>query len=92
MQPVKSHQINRNSDRDHCTPSKARRCLTDSTPRTPTPFKNALAELEKNGGIVKYMVQWSFVLLIWACQYLLLQMGTIQTFKQRPHLRNGDVW
>jgi hypothetical protein len=48
--------MNRNSDSDHSTPSKARRCLADPTPRTPTPFKNALAELEKNGGIVKYEV------------------------------------
>ncbi|XP_023716949.1 myb-related protein A isoform X2 [Cryptotermes secundus] len=57
MQPVKQNQISRNSDRDHFTPSKVRRCLADPTPRTPTPFKNALAELEKNGGIVKYMPQ-----------------------------------
>jgi hypothetical protein len=48
--------MNRNSDSDHSTPSKARRSLADPTPRTPTPFKNALAELEKNGGIVKYEV------------------------------------
>jgi hypothetical protein len=34
-----------------------RRGFVDPTPRTPTPFKNALAELEKNGGIVKYMVE-----------------------------------
>ena len=29
----------------------ARRSILDATPRTPTPFKNALAEFEKNGGV-----------------------------------------
>ncbi|XP_021924975.1 myb-related protein A isoform X2 [Zootermopsis nevadensis] len=57
MQPTKLSLMNRNSDPDHSTPSKARRCLADPMPRTPTPFKNALAELEKNGGIAKYMPQ-----------------------------------
>ncbi|XP_069702633.1 transcriptional activator Myb isoform X1 [Periplaneta americana] len=57
MQPVKQSQMNRNSERDYSTPSKSRRYPPDSTPRTPTPFKNALAELEKNGGVVKYLPQ-----------------------------------
>lgn len=68
MQPTKLSLMNRNSDPDHSTPSKARRCLADPMPRTPTPFKNALAELEKNGGIAKYMVEWSFILLIYTNQ------------------------
>ncbi|KAL0279239.1 UNVERIFIED_CONTAM: hypothetical protein PYX00_000847 [Menopon gallinae] len=41
-------------DNDHTTPTKARRSLT---PKTPTPFKNALAELEKQSGLVKYTPQ-----------------------------------
>jgi len=57
LQPVKLSQIGRNSDHDPSTPNKVRRSFVDPTPRTPTPFKNALAELEKNGGIVKYMVE-----------------------------------
>lgn len=40
-------------DNDHTTPTKSRRSLT---PKTPTPFKNALAELEKQSGLVKYTV------------------------------------
>jgi hypothetical protein len=54
---MKLSMMNRSCDPEHSTPSKVRRCLADSTPRTPTPFKNALAELEKNGGVVKYMVE-----------------------------------
>ncbi|GFG39430.1 hypothetical protein Cfor_08379, partial [Coptotermes formosanus] len=57
LQPVKLSHIGRNSDHDQTTPHKVRRSFVDPTPRTPTPFKNALAELEKNGGIVKYMPQ-----------------------------------
>lgn len=57
LQPVKLSQIGRNSDHDPSTPNKVRRSFGDPTPRTPTPFKNALAELEKNGGIVKYLPQ-----------------------------------
>jgi len=34
----------------HSTPNKAKRSLA---PKTPTPFKNAMAELEKQGGVVK---------------------------------------
>lgn len=41
-------------DNDHTTPTKARRSLT---PKTPTPFKNALAELEKQSGVLKYTPQ-----------------------------------
>ncbi|XP_063238961.1 myb-related protein B isoform X2 [Bacillus rossius redtenbacheri] len=40
-------------DSDCCTPSKTRRSLLQSAPRTPTPFKDALAEV----GAVKYMPQ-----------------------------------
>lgn len=40
-------------DNDHTTPTKARRSLT---PKTPTPFKNALAEFEKQSGVLKYTV------------------------------------
>ncbi|XP_046999231.1 myb-related protein B isoform X2 [Schistocerca americana] len=43
------------SSKEHCTPSKSRRSLL-STPRTPTPFKDALAECQKKGG-VNYMPQ-----------------------------------
>lgn len=57
--PVKQHHL-RSSERDHTTPSKARRCLNDPMqPRTPTPFKNALAELEKNGG--KFLVSEAYL-------------------------------
>ncbi|XP_046387660.1 chitinase-like protein PB1E7.04c isoform X2 [Ischnura elegans] len=39
-----------------CTP-KIRRSLVEATPRTPTPFKNALAEMEKKNGGVRYTPQ-----------------------------------
>nr|CAD7257067.1 unnamed protein product [Timema shepardi] len=47
------HSHNRLSEKDHCTPTKMRRSLLDSMPRTPTPFKDALMEF----GAVKYMPQ-----------------------------------
>lgn len=43
------------SSKEHCTPNKSRRSLL-STPRTPTPFKDALAECQKKGG-VSYLPQ-----------------------------------
>ncbi|XP_071453304.1 myb-related protein A-like [Hetaerina americana] len=39
-----------------CTP-KIHRSLVEATPRTPTPFKNALAEMEKKNGGVRYTPQ-----------------------------------
>nr|CAD7429785.1 unnamed protein product [Timema monikensis] len=47
------HSHNRLSEKDHCTPTKMRRSMLDSMPRTPTPFKDALMEF----GAVKYMQQ-----------------------------------
>lgn len=47
-------------ENDHTTPTKARRSLT---PKTPTPFKNALAELEKQSGLVKYTVKTIFFVI-----------------------------
>lgn len=44
---------------DHTTPTKAMRSLT---PKTPTPFKNALAELEKQSGMVKFTVSIFIIL------------------------------
>ena len=36
---------------------RIRRSILDATPRTPTPFKNALAEIEKkNGALAKVLV------------------------------------
>lgn len=35
------------------TPNKCRSLLMDDTPRTPTPFKKALADLEKRSGPIK---------------------------------------
>lgn len=40
----------------HCTPTKGYKVGSIVTPRTPTPFKNALAEVEKKIGSVNYMV------------------------------------
>lgn len=40
-----------------CTPTKGYKIGTTMTPRTPTPFKNALAEVEKKIGSVNYMPQ-----------------------------------
>ncbi|XP_071795707.1 myb-related protein A-like [Asterias amurensis] len=37
------------------TPNNAKRSLLESTPRTPTPLKNALAALEKRSGTSKFM-------------------------------------
>lgn len=38
------------------TPNKIARCLLqDETPRTPTPFKKALADLEKKSGPIKVL-------------------------------------
>lgn len=60
--PISSLKQSQSIDRDLCTPSKTRRSLID-TPRTPTPFKKALAELEKKSGAVKYLVI-IFILII----------------------------
>ena len=49
----------------------ARRSILDATPRTPTPFKNALAEFEKNGG-VSLLVRFNSVLFI-----VILEIGNI---------------
>uniref|UniRef100_T1IK26 Uncharacterized protein n=1 Tax=Strigamia maritima TaxID=126957 RepID=T1IK26_STRMM len=40
----------------HRTP-KSRKCMPDSTPRTPTPFKMAMAEMEKKSGPLKFWPQ-----------------------------------
>lgn len=40
-----------------CTPTKGYKIGSAVTPRTPTPFKNALAEVEKKIGSVNYMPQ-----------------------------------
>lgn len=38
---------------DTMTPSKLNRCFTGDTPRTPTPFKKALEDIEKKSGPLK---------------------------------------
>lgn len=37
------------------TPNKSRCLLLDNTPRTPTPFKKALADIEKRSGPIKQL-------------------------------------
>ncbi|XP_068082583.1 myb-related protein A isoform X2 [Anabrus simplex] len=54
--PIMMMPLRGSQSRDFCTPTKVRRSVLD-TPRTPTPFKDALAELEKKSGAVKYMPQ-----------------------------------
>ncbi|XP_026464027.1 transcriptional activator Myb-like isoform X2 [Ctenocephalides felis] len=38
-------------DSESITPIRSRKLLSNNSPRTPTPFKNALAELEKQSGV-----------------------------------------
>lgn len=48
---IKYENMGMNSD--VITPSKMNRCFTGDTPRTPTPFKKALEDLEKKSGPLK---------------------------------------
>ncbi|XP_044736788.1 transcriptional activator Myb [Chrysoperla carnea] len=53
---VRSHTSTHNTDKIS-TPSKLKRGITDNTPRTPTPFKRAMAEIERKSGAIKYTPQ-----------------------------------
>ncbi|KAG8231567.1 hypothetical protein J437_LFUL011745 [Ladona fulva] len=44
-------------EKEHSSTPKFHRSIIEATPRTPTPFKNALAEMEKKNGGVRYTPQ-----------------------------------
>lgn len=53
--PLGSRSENRNNE--VVTPNKNRNMFCDSQPRTPTPFKKAMAEFEKKSGPLKTLPQ-----------------------------------
>lgn len=57
--PVSLHSLPRS---EHSTPTKMRRSYA---PKTPTPFKKALAELEKQGGVVKCLTVRTWIIYLY---------------------------
>ncbi|CAH1785255.1 unnamed protein product [Owenia fusiformis] len=53
QEPQASTQVTDSDGKPFVTPKTIRRSLLELTPRTPTPFKNAMAELEKKNGALK---------------------------------------